>query len=186
MKIAVKLFLLLTLITGLIYPSFITLIATTFFWEKNNKNAYSLLIGQPFSAPQYFWGRPSATLPFPYNATNSSGSNLGPSNPEFLSVVKTRIATLKKADPKNKEPIPIDLVTASGSGLDPDISPAAAFYQISRVAKARQLSKERLQSLVKSHIQGKTWGILGEPRVNVLELNMALDQQSSLPLKKGG
>jgi len=135
----------------------------------------SELIGQPFSKPEYFWSRLSATSPFAYNAANSSGSNFGSANPDLLKAVQGRIDDLKKADPDNTKPIPVDLVTASGSGLDPHISPAAAEYQIGRVARARGLPESRLRSLVEQFTEGRGLGVLGEPGVNVLKLNLALD-----------
>jgi K+-transporting ATPase ATPase C chain len=172
-----------TLLTGVFYPLLITGIAQAFFPHQangsliilNGRVVGSQLIGQPFDDPRYFWGRLSATRPYPYNAAASGGSNLGPTNPALLGEVLTRIADLKAASPTNTAPIPVDLVTASGSGLDPDISLAAALYQVPRVAKARGLSAETLQALVKQYTQGRQFGILGEPRVNVLELNLALD-----------
>jgi K+-transporting ATPase ATPase C chain len=181
---AIKLFVLLTIITGIAYPLLITGIGQ---WlmpkqvngsliEKDGKLIGSSLIGQNFTEPKYFWGRPSATTPYPNNATASSGSNLGPLNPALAEAVKTRVAALNSADPINKLPIPVDLVTASASGLDPEISPAAANYQINRVAKARELSNEALQKLISDNTEGRQWGVLGEPRVNVLLLNIALDK----------
>ena len=136
----------------------------------------SRLIGQAVTDPRYFWGRPSATASYPDNATASGGSNLGPSNPALLAAVTQRITALRAADPDNSLPIPVDLVTASASGLDPHISPAAAYYQINRIAKLRHLAPAPLQALVQAHLQAPQWGILGEARVNVLELNLALDQ----------
>jgi K+-transporting ATPase ATPase C chain len=135
----------------------------------------SALLGQPFDQPRYFWPRPSATTPQPYNGSSSSGSNLGPTNPAQLDAVRMRVAALQAADPGNHLPVPVDLVTASASGLDPEISPAAALYQVPRIARARGIGSERLSSLVRAHIQGRQWGVFGEPRVNVLELNLALD-----------
>ncbi len=135
----------------------------------------SALIGQSFTDPKYFWGRPSATAPNPYNASASSGSNQGPTNPALADAVKQRIAALRAADPGNTAPVPVDLVTASGSGLDPQISPAAAQYQVARVARLRHLDVVRVQSLVQRFTQGRQLGLLGEPRVNVLKLNLALD-----------
>lgn len=181
-KIALKMLLCLTLMTGLIYPLAVTLFAQWFFpWQANGslieqggKTIGSSLIGQSFSSPHYFWGRPSATLPVPYNGAASSGSNSGPTNPAFLETVKSRAIALM-GHHEGHQPIPVDLVTASASGLDPDISPAAAFYQISRVAKARQLPEKQLTDLVVYHIQKRSLGVLGEPRVNVLTLNLALD-----------
>ena len=134
----------------------------------------STLIGQPFSGAGYFWSRPSATGPA-YNAAGSSGSNLGPSNPALAQAVTDRVAALRTADPSNTAPVPVDLVTASGSGLDPHISPAAAAYQVARVARARGIPEAQVQQLVAAHTEGRTFGVLGEPRVNVLTLNLALD-----------
>jgi K+-transporting ATPase KdpC subunit len=180
---ALMLLLTFTVLTGLIYPLVVTGLAQLVFPRQangslivqNGQAVGSTLIGQPFDDPQYFWGRLSATRPYPYNAASSSGSNLGPSNPALLDQVKARIAALKAADPTNTQPIPVDLVTSSGSGLDPDISVAAALYQLPRVARLRGLSESALRSLVDQYIQGRTLGFLGEPRVNVLELNLALD-----------
>jgi potassium-transporting ATPase KdpC subunit len=172
-----------TVITGIIYPLFITGIAQTFFHrqangsliEENGTAQGSELIGQPFSDPRYFWGRLSATMPFPYNAAASSGSNLGPSNPVLLNAIQARIDALKAVDLDNDAPIPVDLVTSSGSGLDPEISVAAANYQMARVSRYRGLSEEQVSELVRKYTEGRQFGILGEPRVNVLKLNMALD-----------
>ena len=174
---------LLTLVTGVAYPLIVTGIAQVVFPAQANgslilrdgKPVGSGLIGQPFDDPRYFWGRLSATAPFPYNAGASSGSNLGPINPALHAAAKGRIDALREADPGNQAPIPVDLVTASGSGLDPDISPAAAFYQVQRVARARHLYEERVRELVHTHIRHRQLGVLGEPRVNVLRLNLALD-----------
>jgi len=178
------LLILFTLFTGFIYPVIITGIAQLLFsWQANGsfiqdrgKNRGSLLIGQSFTNATYFWSRPSATTPFPYNASNSSGSNLGPSNPIFLNTVNDRVAALRKADPSNHNPIPVDLVTASGSGLDPEISPMAALYQVPRIAKARGVSETQLETLIQNLVIPRTLWILGEPRVNILQLNLALDQ----------
>ena len=175
---------LLTLLTGVVYPHVVTGVAQVVFPAQANgslivrdgKPVGSSLIGQPFDDPKYFWGRLSATTPFAYNAGASSGSNYGPLNPAFHAAAKARIDALRQADPDNKSPIPVDLVTASGSGLDPHISPAAALYQASRVAKARKLDEARVRQLVESKIEGRQLGVLGEPRVNVLELNLALDR----------
>jgi K+-transporting ATPase ATPase C chain len=185
LKPALMVFLVLTLLTGLVYPLAVTGLAQILFPHQANgslivregKTIGSELIGQPFDAPRYFWGRPSATSPFPYNAAASSGSNLGPTNPALAEAVKARVAALRAADPGNDAPIPIDLVTASGSGLDPHISPAAAAYQSRRVARARGLSTADVQRLVDQHIEGRQFGLLGEPRVNVLLLNLALDEK---------
>lgn len=184
-KIAFKLLVILTILTGFIYPMVVTGLAQVLFPKQangsliklNDKIIGSSLIGQAFTDPKYFQGRPSATSPFPYNALASSGSNLGPSNPDFISTVKARVADLQKNNPKNTgaNSIPVDLVTASASGLDPEISPRAAFYQVARVAKARSLPEEKIQALVESQIKNRFFGILGEPRVNILELNLALD-----------
>lgn len=177
------LLLLMTAITGVLYPLAATGLAQLIFpgqangslIVKNGRPVGSALIGQSFTEPKYFWGRPSATAPNPYNASASSGSNLGPSNPALIEAVKQRIASLRAADPGNGAPVPVDLVTASGSGLDPEISPAAAQYQLARVARARGLSPARVQMLVDACTRGRQFGLLGEPRVNVLQLNLALD-----------
>lgn len=187
LKPAIIIFLLLTLITGILYPLVITGIAQLAFPEQANGNlivrngtvAGSALIGQPFTSPAYFWGRPSATSPVPYNAGLSSGSNLGPSNPALAYAVKVRVKALHAADPANTLPIPVDLVTASGSGLDPDIGVTAAKYQVPRVARERNLSEDAVKALVTSRIEPRQFGILGEPRVNVLILNLALDDMST-------
>jgi potassium-transporting ATPase KdpC subunit len=177
------LFVLLTVITGIVYPLVVTAVSQAVFShqangsliEKNGKPVGSALIGQQFDAPSYFWGRLSATTPNPYNAQNSGGSNLGPTNPALADEVKGRITALHDADPSNTAPIPVDLVTSSGSGLDPDITPAAAAYQAARVAKARGLSLDQVNGLVAQNTSGRQLGIFGEPRVNVLRLNLALD-----------
>ena len=174
---------LLTLITGVAYPVVVTVIAQVVFPSqangslivKDGKVLGSKLIGQPFDDPKYFWGRPSDTSPFPYNAASSSGSNQGPTNPALTKAVQERVDALRAADPGNTAPVPVDLVTASGSGLDPDISPAAALYQVPRVAKARSLDEARVRQLVDQYTEGRQLGFLGEPRVNVLALNLALD-----------
>ena len=185
---AIGLFGLLTVLTGVVYPLSVTGIARwafpekamgSLFWEDEQPRG-SALIGQPFIDPKYFWGRRSATSPFPYNAAASSGSNLGPLNPALLEAVKGRVETVRQSDPSEAKPvpakpIPIDLVTASGSGLDPHISPAGAEVQVNRVATARGLDAERVRNLVANHTEGRQFGILGEPRVNVLRLNLALD-----------
>jgi K+-transporting ATPase ATPase C chain len=184
LKPAIIMLALLTLITGVIYPLAVTVIAQVAFPAQANGSLIvkdgtaigSELIGQPFDDPQYFWGRLSATAPFPYNAAASGGSNLGPTNPALIDEVRARIQALQAADPANAQPIPIDLVTSSGSGLDPHISPAAAEYQVARVARARGLGEAVVRQLVAQHTQDRDLGVLGEPRVNVLELNLALDE----------
>ncbi len=184
LKPALALLALLTVVTGGFYPLVVTGVAQGVFphqangslIERDGKVAGSELVGQPFSAPKYFWSRPSATGPVPYNGGASSGSNQGPTNPALEEAVKARIAALKTADPGNPLPIPVDLVTASGSGLDPHISPAAAEYQVGRVARARNLDAAAVRSLVATHTEDRQFGVLGESRVNVLALNMALDR----------
>lgn len=176
-------FLLLTLLTGVVYPLAVTGIGQALFSNAANgsllherdKLIGSRLIGQPFSDPKYFFGRPSATAPQPYNGAASSGSNQGPTNPALASAITDRVAALRALDPENKAPVPIDLVTASGSGLDPHISPAAAEYQVERVARIRNRPAAEIRALVDEATEGRTLGILGEPRVNVLLLNLALD-----------
>lgn len=180
---AITLFVVLSLITGLVYPFAVTGLGQAFFSHQangslvvvNGKVVGSELIGQNFEQAGHFWGRPSATAPTPYNSAASSGSNLGPSNPALLEAVKTRVAALRAADPTNTAAVPVDLVTASGSGLDPHISRAAADYQTGRVARARGVPVEQVQTLVERHTKGVLLGFFGEPRVNVLELNLALD-----------
>jgi K+-transporting ATPase ATPase C chain len=183
---ALSLFVLLTLITGVVYPLAVSGIAKVAFPEaangslivKDGKTVGSRLIGQNFTTPNYFWGRPSATAPMPYNAAASGGSNLGPLNPALSEAVKGRVAILKAADPGNRLPIPADLITASASGLDPHISPAAAQYQIERVARARSIDPGKVKALVAQYTEARQWSIFGDPRVNVLELNLALDTTS--------
>jgi K+-transporting ATPase ATPase C chain len=181
---AITLFVLLSVATGIVYPLAVTGVAKLVFpgqaagslIVKDGKPVGSKLIGQNFSDPKYFWGRPSATGPMPYNASASSGSNQGPLNPALVDAVKGRIAALKEADPTNNAPIPADLVTASGSGLDPHISPAAARWQAPRIARIRSLSEAEVSKLIDAHTEGRQLGLLGEPRVNVLNLNLALDR----------
>jgi len=182
---AFTLFVLLSVVTGVVYPLAVTGVAKSLFpsaangslVEKDGKPVGSLLIGQNFTSPQYFWGRPSATGPYPNNAAASSGSNQGTLNPALAEAVKARIAALKQADPDNTQPVPVDLVTTSASGLDPHISPAAAEYQVERVAKARNLTPEQVRQLVAQHTEGRQLWLFGEPRVNVLALNLALENQ---------
>ncbi len=177
----------LTVLTGLVYPIVITGIAQVVFPRqangslimKDGKVVGSELIGQPFDDPKYFWSRPSATSPFGYNAGFSGGSNLGPTNPDLQKQVQGRIDALHASDPGNTAPIPVDLVTTSGSGLDPNISPAGALYQVHRVAKARGLGDDAVRALVEQHIEGRQLSFLGEPRVNVLKLNLDLDALKS-------
>lgn len=180
---ALVLFLVLSLLTGVAYPLLVTGLAKATMpfqaggsiVERDGKAVGSLLIGQSFTDPRHFWSRPSATSPGPNNATASGGSNQGPSNPALVDAVKARIDALRAADPDNKGPVPVDLVTASGSGLDPEISVAAARYQAARVARVRSIPLERVNALITEHSKGQTLGFLGEPRVNVLQLNLALD-----------
>jgi K+-transporting ATPase ATPase C chain len=177
-RVALFLFILLTVLTGVIYPALITGIAQWVFTDKANGSFIaqgSTLIQQPFDQPKYFWGRPSATTPFPSNAASSGASNLGPTNPALIAAVKTRIALLKKVDPTNTTLIPVDLVTTSGSGLDPEISPDAAYYQAPRIARLRHLPLWQVTDLISANIQPRQFDLLGEPRVNVLQLNIALD-----------
>jgi potassium-transporting ATPase KdpC subunit len=184
---AITLFALLTILTGVLYPLAVTGIAQLAFphqangsmIEKDDLVIGSELIGQQFDDPSYFWGRPSATSPEPYNAASSSGSNLGPTNPALISAVEARVKALQEADPDNTLPIPMDLVTASASGLDPHISVASALYQVQRVASARGLDEAQVVALVNQYTEGRQFGIFGEPRVNVLLINIALDELSS-------
>lgn len=188
---ALSLLILLTVLTGLVYPLAVTGLAQAMFprqangslLERDGRPIGSSLIGQDFTDPKYFWGRPSATAPQAYNGTASGGSNLGPTNPALTAAVKQRVAALRAADPGNHAPIPVDLVTASGSGLDPEISPAAARYQLARVARTRGLPVSEVQALVARCTHGRQFGVLGEPRVNVLQLNLALD---ALPARRVG
>lgn len=181
---ALVLLLLLTAVTGIAYPVVVGGLGHLMFSheaggsliERDGKVIGSSLIGQSFTAPGYFWGRPSATTPDPYNAGASTGSNQGPTNPALADAAKQRIAALRAADPTNTAPVPVELVTASASGLDPEISPAAAEYQASRVAKARHMDPAKVRELVAANTKGRQLGLLGEPRVNVLQLNLALDQ----------
>jgi K+-transporting ATPase ATPase C chain len=184
LKPALLLLVVFTIITGIIYPVLITGLAQLIFPVQANGSLIfrdgqivgSTLIGQEFDQPQYFWGRPSATGDFPYNASASAGSNYSILNPALENRVRTRLAAFQDVDPGNSQPVPIDLVTASASGLDPDISIAAAYYQAARIAKARGLSLDQVKSLITQHAQGRLFGFLGEPTVNVLALNLALDK----------
>jgi len=181
----------MTVLTGLVYPAVVTVMAqTALSWRASGSlvsdggaTVGSELIGQPFSAPKYFRGRPSATSPYPYNGAASSGSNQGPTNPALADAVAERIRALRAADPGNIAPVPVDLVTASASGLDPHISPAAAYYQVARVARARGVDAAAVTALVQAGVEGRQFGILGEPRVNVLRLNRELDRM--LPAARG-
>src|SRR5215470_12036681 len=184
---ALRMLIALTVVTGIVYPLIVSGIAQVAFPHAangslivvNGKSLGSELIGQPFDDPKYFWSRPSATSPQPYNGASSGASNQGPRNPALADAVKDRIKALRDADPDNKAPVPIDLVTASGSGLDPHISVAAADYQVARIAKARGLPEQQLRALVNENTESRTLGILGEPRVNVVALNLALDRAGS-------
>ena len=183
LKPAFVLLVLMTLITGVFYPALVTGLAKVLFpfqangslIEKDGKVVGSALVGQPFSDPKHFWARASGTSPYPNNASASSGTNQGPTNPALAEAVTGRVKALRDADPGNTAPVPVDLVTASGSGLDPHISPAAAEYQVARVAKARGLDTAKVRTLVAESTEGRQFGFLGEPRVNVLKLNLALD-----------
>jgi len=189
---AITLFVIMTLLTGIVYPFAVTGIARVLFPDQaagslvmvDGHPVGSRIIGQSFSEPKYFWSRPSATSPQPYNAIASTGSNLGPLNPALTDAIKTRIEALKAADPSNTLPVPVDLVTASASGLDPEISIAAANYQAARIARVRGLALEEVQALIGSHARGKLLGLVGEPRINVLDLNLALDAlRTALPAR---
>jgi len=181
---AISLLAAMTILLGIVYPLVITGVAKLAYPHqaegsliaRDGQLRGSSLIGQSFSDPKYFWGRPSATTPQPYNGLASSGSNLGPLNPALLEAVKANIKALREADPENRRPVPVELATASGSGLDPDISPAAAQYQAARVARARHLDAARVETLIKAHQRERLFGLIGERRINVLELNLALDQ----------
>lgn len=183
---ALTMLLLMTVLTGVVYPLTVTGLAQLFFQEQANGSVImregkvigSNLIGQYFDKPEYFWTRPSATTPFPYNAAASGGSNLGPTNPVLIEAVKARVIALRAADPGNDVAIPVDLVTSSGSGLDPHISPAAALYQVKRVARARGLDEAVVRTLLSEHTEERQFKLLGEQRVNVLQLNLALDALS--------
>jgi len=181
-KPAILSFVILSIVTGILYPLFVTGVAWVFFNNKasgsliyrDGKPIGSSLIGQPFDDPKYFWGRLSATSPVSFNAVASTGSNLGPTNPALIETVKARIKALKSADPNNN-PIPVDLVTTSASGLDPHISIAAAYYQINRIARSRGLPHDKIKVIIDQHTRGRLLGVIGEPTVNVLEINLALD-----------
>ena len=192
LKISIVFLLVFTAITGLLYPLLVTGIAQLVFPAQANgslilqdgKAIGSELIGQQFIDPRYFWSRPSATPGYQYNASASSGSNLGPLNPALLNAIRTRAHDLRSADSLNTQPIPVDLVTASGSGLDPHITIMAALFQVPRVARTRGLSEERVRALVNQHTEGRQFGVLGEPRVNVLLLNIALDREFHSGMRK--
>lgn len=195
LKTATVLYLALTVLTGVLYPLAVTAIAQVAMPARANgsliardgRTVGSALIGQSFNSPGYFWSRPSATGPMPYNAAASSGANLGPTNPALEAAVSERIAALRAADPGNLAPVPVDLVTASGSGLDPHVSPAAAAFQVARVARARGMDPALLRALVAEHTEERTFGLLGERRVNVLTLNLALDAAADgAPPGQGG
>jgi len=184
---AISLFVVLTVVTGVVYPLAVTGVAKAAFPYQasgslilqNGKTVGSSLIGQNFSDPKYFWGRPSATSPMANNGQGSGGSNLGPLNPALTEAIKSRVEALRSADPGNKAPVPVDLVTASASGLDPEISVAAAQYQASRIARLRGLSPALVDDIIARHTQGRRFGLLGEPRVNVLEMNLDLQRTNA-------
>lgn len=190
LRTGVALLAIMTVVTGLVYPAIVTGVAQTLLSRPASGSlmtegataAGSELIGQPFSGPRYFWSRPSATAPYPYNAGASSGSNQGPTNPALVDAVAGRIKALRAADPGNTAPVPADLVTASASGLDPHISPAAAYYQVARVARARGVDVAAVRARVEESSEPRQFGVLGDPRVNVLRLNLALDRMG--PAKK--
>ncbi|MCI0455631.1 MAG: potassium-transporting ATPase subunit KdpC [Gemmataceae bacterium] len=183
LRAALTVFVLLALLTGVVYPVIVTLVAQGIFPHQANgsvlvrdgKAVGSELIGQHFDASRYFWGRPSATAPTPYNAASSTGSNLGPTNSALLDAVRSRVEAIRQAHQDQTGPVPVELVTASASGLDPHISPAAAEYQVTRVARARGMTVDEVRRVVARHTDGRTIGLLGEPRINVLRLNLALD-----------
>ncbi len=187
LRTAILMLVVLTVVTGVIYPLLVTSVAQTVFPAQaagslivnDGKVVGSALIGQPFDDPKYFWTRLSATSPSPYNGGSSSGSNFGPLSDALHDAIQARVAALREAQPNDGRPIPVDLVTASGSGLDPHVSPAAAYYQVPRVARARGLNEVRVRALVGEHVEGRQLGFLGEPRVNVLRLNLALDGLSA-------
>jgi len=184
LRSSLMMLLVMTVITGIAYPLLVTALSQVVFPRAANgslvtsggKTVGSELVGQAFTSPRYFWSRPSATSPFPYNAAASSGANLGPTNQALLDRVQKEVARLREAHPGSTGPIPADLVTTSGSGLDPEISPAAAYFQVQRVATARGASPEAVRRVVDEHLHGRDLGFLGEPRVNVLLLNLALDE----------
>jgi K+-transporting ATPase ATPase C chain len=188
-RIAIIALALFTVLTGIVYPAFVTAIAQVAFPHQANgspilqdgKPVGSELIGQPFDDPRYFWGRPSTTTPFPDNAGASTGSNLSPTNPSLIQAVQGRVDALRAADPGNLAPVPVDLVTASGSGLDPHISPAAALYQVARVARLRKQDPDLVRRILDEHVEARLLGLLGEPRVNVLLLNLDLDRRFGRP-----
>ena len=194
MRTALMILVLTTAVTGALYPLALTVTAQLLLARQANGSllfrdgeaAGSTLIGQEFRAPNYFWGRPSATAPSPYQAAASAGSNLGPLSPDLRAAVEQRLRYLRAADPSAAEDVPIDLVTASGSGLDPHISPAAAYYQAGRVARSRGLTADQVRALIARHVEGRSLGFLGEPRVNVLLLNLALDEGSALDEEVAG
>lgn len=184
LRTAVLMLLIWSLITGLVYPLLITGCAQLFFpiqangsllLDRDGQPRGSSLIGQAFDEPKYFWGRPSATLPTPYNAQASSGSNLGPTNPALSARIQDTVSRYRRLTPEARHPIPVDLVTASGSGLDPHVSVAGIEYQIPRVAQARGMNPKQLKALVEKHIERRQWLLFGEPRINILQLNLALD-----------